>query len=53
MKCVIMMFFVASVSGCSVGDWVGIAGEVMNATDHNEKNARSERIKAANKAAGY
>jgi len=40
-------------SGCTTNDWVDAANGIMQAKDKQEKDARNERIKSANKAAGY
>lgn len=53
MRYIFALLLSATVSGCTAGDWVDAAGGLMQATDKYEKDARSERIKAANKAAGY
>lgn len=40
-------------SGCTASDWMDAASGIMQAKDKQEKNARNQRIKSANKAAGY
>ena len=40
-------------SGCTANDWVDAASGIMQAKDQQEKDARNQRIKSANKAAGY
>lgn len=40
-------------SGCTATDWIDAAGGIMQATDKNQKDSRTKRINAANKAAGY
>ncbi|KAI3490610.1 hypothetical protein L1887_44771 [Cichorium endivia] len=39
--------------GCTANDWVDAASGIMQAKDNQEKDARNQRIKSANKAAGY
>lgn len=40
-------------TGCTASDFISATGEILNAKDSHDKNMRNERIKAANKAAGY
>jgi hypothetical protein len=53
MKYMFALMLSLTLSGCTASDWIDAAGGIMQATDQNEKDARSKRIKAANKAAGY
>jgi len=49
------LFFSAALllTGCTASDFISATGEILNAKDSHDKNMRSEKIKAANKAAGY
>lgn len=40
-------------SGCTANDWIDAASGIMQANDQHEKDSRNQRIKDANKAAGY
>ncbi|MBU4684455.1 MULTISPECIES: hypothetical protein [Cedecea] len=40
-------------AGCTASDFISATGEILNAKDGYDKNMRNEKIKAANKAAGY
>ncbi|BEK72520.1 hypothetical protein [Enterobacter asburiae] len=40
-------------SGCTTNSWINAVGSVLEGKDKYEKDSRSKRIKAANKAAGY
>lgn len=53
MKYVVALMLSFALSGCTAGDWINAAGGIMQATDKNQKDARTKRINAANKAAGY
>ncbi|MEW7311238.1 hypothetical protein AB1E22_21740 [Buttiauxella gaviniae] len=53
MKSIFALMLSLILSGCTASDWVEAAGGIMQATDKNQKDARDNRIKAANKAAGY
>ncbi|HGY3717368.1 TPA: hypothetical protein ACNVDX_003033 [Citrobacter gillenii] len=53
MKYLMAMMLSMMLSGCTATDWIDAAGGIMQATDKNQKDARTKRINAANKAAGY
>ena len=53
MKYVFALMLTVGLSSCTASDWVDAAGGIMQAKDQHEKDPRSNRIKAANKAAGY
>ena len=53
MKRIMALMLSFTLSGCTASDWIEAAGGIMQATDQNQKDARIERINAANKAAGY
>lgn len=53
MKYVFALVLSMVLPGCTASDWVDAASGIMQATDKHEKDARDDRIKAANKAAGY
>ncbi|MGS2693409.1 MULTISPECIES: hypothetical protein [Citrobacter] len=40
-------------SGCTANDWVDAASGIMQAKDQHNKDARNNRIKEANRAAGH
>ena len=40
-------------TGCTANSWIDAVGSVLEEKDKYEKDSRSKRIKAANKAAGY
>ncbi|WP_447870670.1 hypothetical protein [Serratia fonticola] len=52
-KCVFLLLSASLVSGCTANSWISGAGSVLQAKDKYEKDTRTKRIKAANKAAGY
>ncbi|WP_196209009.1 hypothetical protein [Citrobacter sp. Res13-Sevr-PEB04-36] len=53
MKYLMALMLSMMLSGCTATDWIDAAGGIMQATDKNQKDARTKRINAANKAAGY
>ncbi|MBA8063950.1 hypothetical protein HV077_16470 [Citrobacter freundii] len=53
MKYLMVLMLSVTLSGCTASDWIDAAGGIMQATDKNQKDARTKRINAANKAAGY
>jgi hypothetical protein len=53
MKSIYGVVFSLMLTGCTASDWIDAAGGMMQAADQHEKDARNNRIKAANKAAGY
>ncbi|EJB8470629.1 hypothetical protein QNN86_18330 [Citrobacter sp. C348] len=53
MKYLMALMLSVTLSGCTASDWIDAAGGIMQATDKNQKDARTKRINAANKAAGY
>lgn len=53
MKYLFVVMLSLGLSGCTTNDWVDAANGIMQAKDKQEKDARNERIKSANKAAGY
>lgn len=53
MKYLMALMLSMMLSGCTASDWIDAAGGIMQATDKNQKDARTKRINAANKAAGY
>lgn len=53
MKYLMALMLSVTLSGCTASDWIDAAGGIMEATDKNQKDARTKRINAANKAAGY
>ncbi|GEC65851.1 hypothetical protein RTE01_04860 [Raoultella terrigena] len=53
MKYLFAVMLSMTLSGCTAGDWIDAAGGIMQATDQQQKDDRTKRIKAANKAAGY
>lgn len=53
MKKIIFLIVLCFLSGCSSADWINAAGSIMQAKDKNDKEIMKERIKSANKAAGY
>jgi hypothetical protein len=40
-------------SGCTANDWIDAASGIMQANDQHDKDSRNQRIKDANRAAGY
>ncbi|BDH46009.1 hypothetical protein TUM12370_20530 [Salmonella enterica subsp. enterica serovar Choleraesuis] len=53
MKYVFALMLGVGLSGCTASDWLDAASGIMQAQDNQAKDARNNRIKAANKAAGY
>ncbi|HEE0119792.1 MULTISPECIES: hypothetical protein [Citrobacter] len=53
MKYLMALMLSVTLSGCTASDWIDAAGGIIQATDKNQKDARTKRINAANKAAGY
>jgi len=45
------LLFSFLVSGCTVSDWIEVAGGVMQGRDDYSKSQRAERLKRANNAA--
>lgn len=52
-KHIVTIILMMSLSGCTATDWIDAAGGIMQGKDKYEKDARSKRIKAANKASGH
>jgi hypothetical protein len=49
--CMCPLLFSFLVSGCTVSDWIEVAGGVMQGRDDYSKSQRAERLKRANNAA--
>ena len=53
LKNALLLLSITLFTGCTANSWIDAVGRVLEEKDKYEKDSRSKRIKAANKAAGY